>query len=151
MVVGPLDEISSATGDVLLKTVEEPFVYGPRLYLWARDLGEVIPTIRSRCILRFAPGDDPRLDFYRDRASKVVSLYVQSNWSALVEEFREAKGETELLLEAVVSVISARVLEESLRDELLDLWAELRALRELKDAPLTPARVLAPFLKKVAA
>jgi hypothetical protein len=150
VVIGPLDTVSPATGDVLLKTVEEPFVHGPRLYLWARDLGEVIPTIRSRCLLRFAPGEDPRLDFYRDRASKIVSLYVQSNWSALVEEFRESKGEMDLLLEAVVAVISSRILEESLRDELLDLWAELRALRSLKDAPLTPARVLAPFLKKVA-
>ena len=150
VVVGPVDEVSLATGDVLLKTVEEPFVHGPRLYLWARDLGEVLPTIRSRCLLRFAPGADPRLDLYMDRASKVVSAYIQSNWTALIEEFREAKGETDLLVEAVVAVLASRLEEAQMQDDLLDLWSGLRRLRALKDAPLTPARVLAPFLVRVA-
>jgi hypothetical protein len=149
VVVGPLDEVSAATSDVLLKTVEEPFLYGPRLYLWARDLGEVVPTIKSRCLLQFAPGRDGRLDAYEDRASKVVSAYVQSNWTALVEAFREAKGEVDILLEAIVAVLSVRLMEDPLQAELLDLWVGLRQLRVLKDAPLTPARILTPFLRKV--
>lgn len=150
VVVGPVDEVALATGDVLLKTVEEPFVHGPRLYLWARDLGEVLPTIRSRCVLKFAPGADPRLDFYTDRATKLVSAYIQGNWTVLIEEFREAKGETDLLVEAVVGVLASRLGDPSVQDDLLDLWAGLRRLRALKDAPLTPARVLAPFLVRVA-
>jgi hypothetical protein len=150
VVVGPVDEVALATGDVLLKTVEEPFVHGPRLYLWARDLGEVLPTIRSRCVLKFAPGADPRLDFYTDRATKLVSAYIQGNWTVLIEEFREAKGETDLLVEAVVGVLASRLEESQMQDDLLDLWAGLRRLRALKDAPLTPARVLAPFLVRVA-
>jgi hypothetical protein len=110
----------------------------------------VLPTIRSRCVLKFAPGADPRLDFYTDRATKLVSAYIQGNWTVLIEEFREAKGETDLLIEAVVGVLASRLGDPSVQDDLLDLWAGLRRLRALKDAPLTPARVLAPFLVRVA-
>lgn len=85
-----------------------------------------------------------------DRATKVVSAYIQSNWTALIEEFREAKGETDLLVEAVVAVLASRIEEAPVQDDLLDLWAGLRRIRALKDAPLTPARVLAPFFVRVA-
>lgn len=49
LVAGPLDEANPSVLDILLKSIEEPLEGSPELILWARDLGSVPDTIRSRC------------------------------------------------------------------------------------------------------
>lgn len=49
LMAGPLDEADPSTLDILLKRIEEPVPFAPELILWARDLGGVPDTIRSRC------------------------------------------------------------------------------------------------------
>jgi hypothetical protein len=53
LVAGPLDEADPSTLDILLKRIEEPIKNAPTLILWARDLGGVPSTIRSRCGEKF--------------------------------------------------------------------------------------------------
>lgn len=54
VVLGPVDEASGAAVDALLKLLEEGSWI--RVYLWAIDVGEVLPTLRSRCEERWCPG-----------------------------------------------------------------------------------------------
>jgi hypothetical protein len=144
--VGPLDEISPAVADVLLKTLEDFNPNGIRPFLWARDFGGVIPTIRSRCLHEFVPGEDERVSSSRHQAEKLVSAYIQKNWTDLVSELKESKGDEEFVLLAVVDVLQSRLGEESIRSDLLALWGSLRRVFEVREAPLTPARVLSAFL-----
>lgn len=144
--VGPLDEISPAVADVLLKTLEEFKPEGIRPFLWAWDLGGVIPTIRSRCVQEFVPGVDERVSSSRGQAEKLVSAYIQKNWTDLVSELKESKGDEEFVLLAVVEVLQSRLGEEQIHADLLVLWKSLRNLFEVREAPLTPARVLSAFL-----
>ena len=48
VVIGPMDLATPEAADALLKVVEEPSPY-TKPFLWAYDIGEVSPTIRSRC------------------------------------------------------------------------------------------------------
>lgn len=144
--VGPLDEVSPAVADVLLKTLEEFRPEGIRPFLWARDLGGVVPTIRSRCLHEFVPGEDERVVLSRTQAEKLLSAYIQKNWTDLVTELKESKGDEEFVLLAVVDVLQSRLGEDPIRNDLLSLWSALRNLFETREAPLTPARVLAAFL-----
>jgi hypothetical protein len=148
--VGPLDEISAAVSDVLLKTLEEFNPRGLRPFLWARDLGGVSPTIKSRCLHEFVPGVDDRIESSRHHAEKLVSAYIQKNWTDLVTELKESKGDEEFVLLAVVEVLQSRLGEETIQEDLLALWTSLRSLFSVREAPLTPARVLAAFLTRSA-
>jgi hypothetical protein len=56
IVIGPMDLATDEAADALLKMVEEP---NPDAmpFLWASDAGSVRPTIRSRCIEEWCPGE----------------------------------------------------------------------------------------------
>jgi hypothetical protein len=144
--VGPLDEISPAVADVLLKTLEDFNPAGIRPFLWAWDLGGVIPTIRSRCLQEFVPGEDERIVSSRTQAEKLVSAYIQKNWTDLVTELKESKGDEEFVLLATVEVLQSRLGEEPIKEDLLRLWGSLRNVFMTREAPFTPARVLSAFM-----
>jgi len=55
VVVGPMDQAGDKASDVLLKVVEEFDSKYVQPFLWAIDVGGVSPTIRSRCLERWAP------------------------------------------------------------------------------------------------
>jgi hypothetical protein len=55
ILIGPLDEISSRSIDVLLKPLEEHPSHID-LYLWCRDIASVKSTLVSRCFLKWFPG-----------------------------------------------------------------------------------------------
>jgi len=61
VVVGPMDSdrANPKACDVLLKRLEEFDDGTVQPFLWAYDLGSVTPTIRSRCLARWAPADVP--------------------------------------------------------------------------------------------
>lgn len=59
LVIGPVDVVSQGgIEDVLLKSLEEynSLSVAVRPYLWAHDIGGVRPTIRSRCLDVWCPG-----------------------------------------------------------------------------------------------
>tara|TARA_X000000950_G_scaffold259444_1_gene327824 strand:- start:1534 stop:2148 length:615 start_codon:yes stop_codon:yes gene_type:complete len=55
VVIGPMDKSTTEAADALLKIVEEPSEY-TKPFLWAKDLGQVPKTIRSRCHTVWAYG-----------------------------------------------------------------------------------------------
>lgn len=148
VVIGPLDEVRAETADVLLKTLEEFDPEGVRPFLWARDLGSVIPTIRSRCLQQFCVGVDERVAMRRPEADKLLSSYIQKDWSAIVSELKESKGDEEFVLLAIVEAIQERLSDVNLQADLFLLWGGIRELFSTREAPLTPARVLSVFLER---
>lgn len=145
VVVGPLDEITPEVGDVLLKTIEE-FVPGKiRPFLWAWDFGGVIPTLRSRTLHTFVPGVDERVSLSRTQADRLLKAYLGKNWSEIVLELKESKGDEDFLLLALVEAIQEQLSNVAVRNDLLVLWTALRDLFA-HSGHKTPARVLSVFL-----
>lgn len=145
VLLGPLDEITPQVGDVLLKTLEEFDPSGVRPFLWAWDLGGVIPTIRSRCLGVYAPGVDDRLDAFQGEGEKLLRFFLLRDWGSLIEMWKEGeKGDSGLLLGATVSALGARLAVPGFDPRLLDLWDRLRSLPW--GGTLTPAMVLSSFI-----
>lgn len=142
VVLGPVDEVAPATSDVLLKTLEERGPFSPRPFLWAWDLGGVAPTVRSRCLVYWAPGRDPRGDPYEGVARGFYGAWVKGDWAAVAEELKDAgKTDAEPLLRASLGVAAG-----SGEDPAAAAYWE--ALRPLFDGhPLTPARILSALLE----
>lgn len=149
VVVGPLDEVTPAVSDVLLKTLEEYTGGTIRPFLWAWDLGGVMPTIRSRSLHVFVPGKDERVLTSRPQAEKVFALFRKKAWAELVVELKDAKGDEEFLLLGVTEVLVEHLKQEVGNPELLMLWGALREVFSNRGAPLTQARVLSAFMKGV--
>jgi hypothetical protein len=143
VLVGPVDEVTPATSDVLLKVIEERDPLSVRPYLWAWDLGGVSSTLRSRCLLRFCPGVDARLEAYEPMARTVLKAYREGDWVTLIEEVKEVEG-TDLLLRAVVNALTSDLSSPSPTPRYTALWDTLRPMFD--GSPLTPARVVSAFL-----
>ena len=140
VLVGPVDDVSTSTSDVLLKSIEEFHPEGTRPFLWAWDLGGVSDTLKSRCLLRFSPGTDVRIDSYGPQAKGLLDAYLAGDWPTLIEGVKDQE-DLDLLLRAVVDRIGVNKLDL----KLLTLWSELRGL--FGASPLTVARVLSAFMK----
>lgn len=84
VVIGPMDNITSVkASDGLLKMVEEPSEMVLPI-LWAHDLGGVSPTIRSRCLPRWAPfvdtGEDLDAEIGADGSDLAYAVLEDRLW-----------------------------------------------------------------------
>lgn len=126
IVVGPMDRALPASTDVLLKTLEE---FDPRVFrpvLWAYDEGGVRPTIRSRCVRRWCPGDEIRDEELLSRVAGLVEASLSQDRPAVLSFLRETTGPEVLL--AASQVLRDRGV--SLTAKELGLWERVReALR----------------------
>ena len=145
IVVGPLDEVPPGSSDVLLKTLEEFNPQGVRPFLWAWDLGGVSPTIRSRCVCIFTPGEDERLEAYRHQAESLLKAYRTKDWVSLVDEWKDSKGDEIHLLRALVDLLGVSLGLPDPDPRLVSLWEHLRPM--FGGTNLTPARVVSVFLE----
>lgn len=108
VVVGPMDLAWPKASDVLLKRIEEfnPKVVTP--ILWANDLGGVSPTIRSRCLERWAP----TLEDAEEDEAVVTAAWELVEAVTLNETYRvssalfRVKGKEVELLNAIAGVLS---------------------------------------------
>jgi len=145
VLLGPLDEITPVVGDVLLKTLEEFNPEGLRPFLWAWDLGGVLPTIRSRCLDIYAPGVDDRLEAFKAEGEKLLRFFLARDWSSLIESWKEGdKGQETLLLGATVQALSEKLGGSDVDPRLWDLWDRLREIRT--GSAVTPAMVISAFI-----
>lgn len=146
IVIGPMDGTSVLkSADIFLKSLEEFPEDFVRPILWANDLGGVPPTIRSRCLERWAEvtevqeGDDEV-----DSAAWVaVDAALRKDYSTVISSTRMMfKKETKALkfLHAVVECLSSRMQEQQCRV----LWDRVREIA-CKRNPL-PIEVLAALL-----
>lgn len=145
VLVGPVDEVSAATSDVLLKTIEEFDPKGVRPFLWAFDLGGVSYTLKSRCVLQFCPGVDTRLEGYEASAQLVLRSYMEGDWVTLVDELKGENQNLDLLLRSVVEAVTPKMSVPNPDPRHTHLWDTLREL--FGPFPLTPARVMNGFLQ----
>jgi len=146
VLLGPLDEITPVVGDVLLKTLEEFNPNGLRPFLWAWDLGGVIPTIRSRCLDVYAPGVDDRLEAFKTEGENLLKFFLIRDWASLVESWKEGdRGQEVLLLGATVQALSERLRSPDVDPRLWALWDRLREIRT--GFTVTPAMVVSAFLE----
>lgn len=143
VLVGPIDEASPATSDVLLKVIEELDPRGVKPFLWAWDLGGVSVTLRSRCVLQFCPGVDVRTESYLPNAKSLLKAYSQGDWVTLIESV-QGEDDVILLLCAVSEVLAPILCQPRPEARHVHLWETLRPLFD--GSTLTPARVLSAFL-----
>jgi hypothetical protein len=143
VLVGPIDEVSPATSDVLLKVIEELDPRGVRPFLWAWDIGGVSVTLRSRCVLQFCPGVDVRTEAYLSSAKGLLKAYSQGDWVTLIESV-QGEEDTVLMLRAVSEVLAPILGQPQPEARYIHLWETLRPLFD--GSTLTPARVLSAFL-----
>ena len=141
--VGPIDEVAPATSDVLLKVIEEFDPNGTRPFLWAWDLGGVSLTLRSRCVLRFCPGVDPRTEAFVSSATVVLKAYTEQDWVTLIEEVKSLE-DLDGLLRAVVDLLVTPLQTPTPNPRMQSLWEGLRELS--MRGTVTTARLVSVFL-----
>ena len=138
--LGPMDEVRPETADVLLKSLEDFSGKGPRPYLWAWDRGSVMPTVMSRTLAVWCPGEDERLAPFRKTAQSILNWYKGGEGYEIGEAVLSQEAR-ELLVAATVEALVPEV--EAGHDWALALYDRLSRLAGLQ---ITDARALAAFL-----
>lgn len=142
LVIGPLDEATPGTTDILLKLLEEPKTGAPKMFLWVRDLGAVAPTIRSRCLHRWCPGVESLSDL-AEAAQEMVGAISREEIASIIFLVFDYKGREEDLLRECVRVVS----EVSFEDRsMFSFWVRARKLLRISNTKLTQAQVVSCFL-----
>ena len=140
VLVGPMDDANSKASDALLKSLEENDGEVVVPVLWARDLGTVTATVRSRCLPVWVPGTDSVLDeVVENRARALVDAYMGDDQVRIVSELDEPKGMAPLVV-AVAEALVPHLADKGARM----LWERLRPLTKY-DNP-TPYEVLSAFV-----
>lgn len=107
LVAGPLDEADPSTLDILLKRIEEPIRNAPELILWARDLGGVPDTIRSRCGEKYHYAPPQEHEKYEEGLI-VFKALKEGDLGKVLSVLKDLKaGDERGLLEAFVEAILA--------------------------------------------
>lgn len=135
--MGPLDRAQQMATDVLLKSIEEfdPTVVRP--VLWAFNFEDVSPTIRSRCLHQWCPGEVEFEETLLDSATYLVDAALAKRRAVVVELLKEAGEE---ILPATVHVLSKRKMDKRMRL----FWEQLRNVLRVRQP--TANEILAAFL-----
>lgn len=137
IIVGPVDVVTvDGIEDALLKSLED---FGPtvaRPFLWAWDGGSVRPTIRSRCLLIWCPGQ-VRVDREITEAAKeTVQASLSGSVAGVIESLREVSSDARWrdvgqdFLQAVAEEVARAGTPAHLR-----LWERVRDLYLRRDVP----------------
>lgn len=138
LVIGPLDRAAPASTDVLLKSIEEFNPDAVRPVLWALDETEVSPTIRSRCLRRWCPGENAVDEDVMEAARQLVSEALGGHRASVIELLND-RDPREMLVGAAQALR-----ERGIDDETRDLWEGVRAALRHRNPTATEA--LAAFL-----
>lgn len=145
VIVGPVDVLTRAeVMDALLKVLEETTDRFPRAFLWAWDVGSVRPTIRSRCLMEWCPGQITLNKKMLDAAQEIVDASLKKSITGVLSGFQDIreswKDHGDDFLVAVVQVLSQRQGHTHLA-----LWAGVRSLMRGNQTP-TYGEVVGRFL-----
>jgi hypothetical protein len=133
VVVGPMDEIPvPGVADTLLKTLEEfpPDLLQP--ILWAKDIGGVSPTVRSRSLATWCPGESNELEAYMASAEEICRAALRRKSATLIELLTEHKGDELEILRASTEVLVVK--EWPIRSR-MTLWESLRTVLSVRGKP----------------
>jgi hypothetical protein len=126
LVLGPMDEANPKACDTLLKSIEEHRDTDVSPVLWAWDLVEVPPTIRSRCITQWAMGKPEVLPAaYTEAAFRICDAIVEGELHQVISTVQESKKDLELLGRSIAQCVASSALEGDLR--FLFVWDSLRS------------------------
>lgn len=145
VVLGPVDVLTQeGVIDVLLKTVEEVNPHTARPYLWAWDAGVVRPTIRSRCLMEWCPGQEHLDREVVGAAKAIVDAALSRSVSGVIEGFSElahpagegsrGKGQWGDVGDEFLRAV-ARNLSQRSGSSHLWLWEAIRPVYLLRDTP----------------
>lgn len=137
IVMGPMDEVSAAASDVLLKSLEDFDSDIVHPVLWAHNEADVRSTIRSRCLLKWCPGDDTQSEL-ADGARQLVDSALQGHTAEVIEILKDT--DVKEILRAAAKVLSTLHVD----GEALALWE--RARKVLTYPNPTKTEVLAVFI-----
>ena len=140
VVIGPMDLCLPASGDVLLKTLEDGSDKHNRILLWAYDLGEVRPTVKSRCLPVWCGGAVTVDDDLSDLSERLYRAFLDRDLFEVTSIASEAKSKEAEVLRHFVDFLSDDISKH------LDFWEGLRHLCGYRR--LTPAQFLEPFIKR---
>lgn len=141
VVIGPMDLALPASSDVLLKTLEDGRDENNRILLWAYDLEEVRPTVRSRCLPVWCGGEETFDDDMVDLAKRLLEHLQASNVFEMLKVIAEAKSKEVSLLRAFVGELDP---ENSVDVEFWSLF--LRPL--CGQRRLTQSELITPFVRR---
>ena len=123
LIVG-LDGATPRTQDALLKVLEDHNSEFVRIILWARDLGEVTSTVKSRCLSQWAYQESPEELPFLEEAQELIQHLMRDEKGEATHIVRNIKGEEKALLEALAFLL------REMSEEHRELWPRLRPLYE---------------------
>lgn len=131
VVVGPMDEANPKAADTLLKSIEESTGQYTQAIMWSNDLGGVSPTIRSRCLDRWAPAslggeDDETL---LAGAYKLIEALEKRDVLLVVDTARQFEKREVALLGALSEVLATNLDNAQYRQ----VWERLRKVATYKN------------------
>ena len=140
VVIGPLDLATVASSDVLLKILEDGRDENTVLILWANDLGEVRPTVRSRCLSVWCAGDPIVEEDLVEIAESAFQALIKKDLFNLTLLIQKVKSKESEFLRAFLD----RLVDES--PDYLDFWLSARPLCGFKR--ITQIQLLGPFVEE---
>ena len=144
LVVGPMDSATPEAVDALLKTLEEISSEVILPALWAEDVSEVVPTIKSRTTEHWCPPDPEATPEapYLSTAESLCEASLRRRTASVIEILQENQGSELALLRASVTVLASKSdWKLSVR---LKLWESIRST--LQHETVTRQMSLAAFL-----
>ena len=123
ILIGPMDTANEKASDVLLKSLEDFNEKVIQPILWAYDIGNVIPTIRSRCISKWCFAKEQVSPEMQELAIGLLSAWVQKDVKHIVDTLKANKKNLRDLLNTVVLFISQQVVE---KPKWGNLWFPIR-------------------------
>lgn len=140
VLVGPLDDAQARASDALLKSLEEADGQGVVPVLWARDLGSVTSTVRSRCVPVWVAGEDTvALDEEVEACSRaLMASFMEGDLWRL--DLTPVKGKEAAVVVSLAEAILPHMDQVAVRA----VWERLRLLARYTNP--TPYELLSVFL-----
>lgn len=129
VLIGPMDQASSASSDVLLKSLEELNSEQVQPVLWAEDLAGVRPTIVSRCEAVWVNGPPKEdQDSVLHLAFDIMEAVMAEDKPRVLDLVLEGTKDVDLnsLVGQMVRAVSVSMLKPTTR--VLEVWFSLRKL-----------------------
>jgi hypothetical protein len=135
LIVGPMDRAGVKAADVLLKRLEEFPEDIVQPLLWAHDLGGVPPTIRSRCLDRWAPGEVSTEDneAVTNAAWGLIDAALTGDMKEVAGLVRNCAGQEILLLDTLVECLATDLADPNR----MAVWGRLRSVAQWKNPAIT--------------
>lgn len=131
LVIGPMCRAGRGVPDVLLKSLEEFDPNRIRPLLWAHAEAEVISPVRSRCVLRWCPGEEVFSEELIALSRKVSKASLEGDISTVIEGVKDQDPES--LLRGIAMVLSTQKIGEGAQK----LWESVREALSVRDPSLS--------------